>query len=180
MSDALPKFVQGMFAAAHLLNEAMKHRRALECIVLQANIMDGMLRMALILKRQIETKSRVIDEKLIRQLDSDGPISERSIYKLCLEAGIIQQDLFADLSVAYDKRNKCIHRYLLSDINYDYATNLVFELDALSDKVIAVVKGLEAEQVRLGVGMTVAGPELSKEFLREYAEQKEKSHHLGS
>src|SRR6266487_497937 len=140
MSQALEKFLQGMAAAVHLLNKAIERRSALECIVLQGNLADGGLRMALILKSQLDSRSNAIDDSLLSQRDSDPKVTERMIYSRCLQAGVIDQSLFDALSAAYDKRNKRIHRYLLSDIDYDYATNQVFELDSIRDRVNAIVE----------------------------------------
>ena len=172
--------MQGMTAAAHLMNVAVEKRSALECIVLQSNIIDGSLRIGLILKRQLVERNLAVDETLLDQTDDDKAISERSIYKRCLSAGVIDQRLFNNLSTLYNKRNKCIHRYLLSDIDYDFATHLVFELDSVLDEVGTVINRLESEQVAQGIGMTVAGPSTTKEELRKFAAIKEKPYNLGS
>lgn len=179
MRDRLDKFMRGLAAAAHLLNVAVENRSALECIVLQANIIDGALRVGLILQAQLDTKNSTIDEILLYQAEADKAVSEREIYKRCLSAGVVDQKLFDALSNLYDKRNKCIHRYLLSDIDYDYAINLVFELDKVRDEVVNVIGKLESEQISRGMGMTGSGPPASKAFLREYAAGKEKWYNLG-
>jgi len=181
-TTAIEKFLQGMAAARFLLNKAIERQSAFECIVLQANLMDGCLRIALILKSQLDSRSNVIDDSLLRQRDSDPKRPERMIYAQCLQAGVIDQSLFDALSAAYDKRNKCIHRYLLSDIEYDYASKLVFELDDLMSRVNAIVERLERQQIEFGVGMTVeGGPETSeslKQLLKEFAAKKEKHYNL--
>lgn len=178
MSTAIERFLQGMAAAAHLLNRGVERRSALECIVLQANLTDGCLRIALILKSQLDSRSNTIDDSLLRQDDSDCKVPEREIYARCLRTGVIDKALYEALSAAYDKRNKCIHRYVLSDIDYDYATNLVFENDGLLDRVKAVTEQLEKEQIDLGIGMTVLGEPATKEFLRDFAAKKEKKRYL--
>jgi uncharacterized protein YutE (UPF0331/DUF86 family) len=178
MSQVLDKFMQGMAAAVLLLNRAIDWQSALESIVLQANLIDGSLRIALILKAQLDSRSDAVDDSLLQQGDSDPKVPKKAIYKRCLEAGIIDKPLFAELSVAYNKRNKCIHRYLLSDIDYDYATELVFELAGIRDRVNAIMEQLENQQIELGVGMTRTGPEMSKEFLKAYATKKEKRYNL--
>jgi len=106
-------------------------------------VADAGLRIALILKSQLDSHSNAIDDSLLSPRDSDPKVTERMIYARCLQAGVIDQSLFDALSVAYDKRNKCIHRYLLSDIDYDYATNLVFELAGIRDRINAIVESLE-------------------------------------
>jgi hypothetical protein len=178
MADGLERFLQGMAAAAHLFNRAVEKKSALECIVLQANMLDGMLRIGLILKNQLDTNSSVVDQDLLTQDSTDRKVSEREIYKRCRDAAVIDPKLFDTLSSVYDKRNECIHRYVLSEIDYDYATKLVFELDGLLDTVKATIWHLEHEQIQRGIGMTVAGPSASKEFLREFASGKEKPYNL--
>lgn len=181
-ATAIEKFLQGMTAARFLLNKAIERQSAFECIVLQANLTDGYLRIALILKSQLDSRNNAIDDSLLHQRDSDPKVPERKIYARCLQTGVIDQSLFDALSAAYDKRNKCIHRYLLSDIDYDYVTKLVFELDDLMNRVNAIVERLERQQIELGVGMTVEGePETNeslKEFLKEFAAKKEKPYNL--
>jgi len=178
MADALERFLQGMAAAAHLFNRAVEKKSALECIVLQANMLDGILRVGLILKKQLDTHSSVVDQELLAQGPADRKVSEREIYKRCRDAGVIDLKLFDALSSAYDKRNECIHRYVLSEIDYDYATRVVFELDGVLDAVKAAVWRFEHEQIQKGIGMTVAGPSTSSEFLREFASGKEKPYNL--
>jgi hypothetical protein len=178
--DPLEKLLQGVAAAMILLNKAIEKRSALECIVLQANVIDGALRVGLILKKQLDTASRDIDAPLLRQGDADPRISERTIYQRGLDAGVIDQPLFDRLALAYDKRNRCIHRYLLSDITYDFATNLVFELDALLNDMNAAIEKLEKAQIARGVGVTVAGGGITMDFVREFASAKEHVHNLDS
>ena len=130
------------------------------------------------MKAQLDSRTSAIDDSLLQQRDSDPKIPEKEIYKRCLQADIVDKSLFDELSAAYNKRNKCIHRYLLSDIDYDYATELVFELAAIFDRVGGVVEQLENQQIKVGVGMTRIGPTLSKELLKDYAAEKEKRHNL--
>lgn len=180
MDEPLGRFMQGMMAAQLLLNKAIEKRSALECIVLQANLIDGALRIGLILKAQLNAGDSSIDDTLIAQSDNDSRVSERMVYKRCLESGVIDRTLFQRLSVAYDKRNKCIHRYLLSEIDYDFVTKLVFELSDLLEESSRAVGVLEQQQIEKGVGMTVSGPPQTKAELKAFAMQKEKRHNLDS
>ena len=65
-------------------------------------------------------------------------------------------------------------RFTLSDIDYDYATNLVFELHSIRHRVNAIVENLEKKQIQLGVGISALGPPITKEFLKDFAAEKEK------
>ena len=152
--DSLGKLLQGMAAAAQLLNTATEKRSAFEAIVLQSNLIDGTLRVGLVLKFQLDSGTGTIKETFLIPKDSE---TEKSIYQRCLDKKIIDQSLFKKLSQAHDKWNQCIHRFLLSDVDYDYASHLVFELDELLNSVKAVVGKLEEQQLEKGVGMTTRG-----------------------
>lgn len=157
MPDVLEQFLSGMAAACVKFNEAVEKRCAIECIILGAAIVDGQLRMALILREQLQSNSQAIQEKLLSQADDERGMSERSIFRRCHDAGIVNEPLFQRLGAAYDKRNKIIHRYLLSDANYAFATALVFEYADLIEAVKQVVHRIESEQIHLGRGMTGPG-----------------------
>lgn len=152
--DPLGKLLQGVAAAAQLLNTATEKRSALEAIVLQSNLIDGTLRVGLVLKFQLDSGTGTIKESFLIPKDSE---TEKSIYQRCLDKKIIDQSLFKKLSQAHDKWNQCIHRYLLSDIDYDYASNLVFELDELLSSVRAAIGHLEKQQLEKRIGMTRSG-----------------------
>ena len=178
MSDPLKKLLQGMVAAMHLLNKAIDKRSALECIVLQSNIIDGALRVGLILKAQLDSGTNEIDDSLLKQAETDPKMPERAIFQRCLANGVIDTTLFDTLTALYEKRNRCIHRYLLTDIDYDYATSLVFDLDAALKAVNDAIYRLEREQIEKSVGMTTSGPEATTEYLKQFAANKEKLHNL--
>lgn len=173
MPDVLEQFLSGMAAACVKFNEAVEKRSAIERIILGAAIIDGQLRMALILREPLQSNSRSIQEKLLCEADDERGVSERSIFRRCRDAGIVDEPLFQRLGAAYDKRNKIIHRYLLSDANYAFATALVFEYADVIETVKQVVHRIESEQIRLGRGMTVPGPECDLSLIKEMAKNKE-------
>lgn len=178
MSNSLEKFLQGVAASVHLFNKAVEKRVAFECIVLQSNMIDGILRIGLILKEQLDKRNSKYNELLLKQDDSDSIIPERAIYRKALDNKVIDKNLFNNLSEAYDKRNKCIHRYILCSIDYDFVTNLVFELDNLISCINDRVHYLEKSQIEQGIGMTVDGPLVTSDYLNEFAAQKEKPYNL--
>ena len=178
MYSPFPRFLQGFAAAVHLLNVAIEKRAALECIVIQANLIDGLLRMGLVLQAQLKERSSEIDERFIKQEDGDPMISEREIYKRAFAEDLIDQSLYNDLSAAYTRRNKAIHRYLLCSVTYEDAKRLVFCLDDLMERVRDQVHLIEQEQIQQGVGITVSGPEADRGFLKEFAAKKERPYNL--
>ncbi|MGH8456642.1 MAG: hypothetical protein ACRETW_05575 [Stenotrophobium sp.] len=69
--DSLSRFTDGMAAAQHRLESGYEARSALECIVLSAAIMDGLLRIGLIMQDQLDRHTNEVDERFLHQEDSD-------------------------------------------------------------------------------------------------------------
>ena len=92
-------------------------------------------------------------------------ISERNIYRFSLEQDIIDEELFALLNNLYEKRNRVVHRYIISKIT----TRQVLDIGIQYEKIIPIVSNeiakLEEIQVELGVGMCVAGSEIVRSQL---------------
>jgi uncharacterized protein YutE (UPF0331/DUF86 family) len=175
MSNRLKIFLDGMASACEKLSRGWETQSAIECVVLSAAIIDGLLRMGLILKQQLNTCSSNIDESLLHQRGTDRHISERTIFNRCRDEDIISEELHARISNAYDRRNRCVHRYLISDINYSYATQLVFDYANLIDEVKEAVNKLEQEQIRRKVGITeTAEIPFTKDFIQAMARRKDR------
>jgi len=136
ISPRVGKFIEAIAAARHHLSRAYDTRSALECIVLSASIIDAQLRIGIIMKQQLDNKTDSFDESLIHQKGGDKKRQERDILKMALDHGVINDIVYHMLNELYNKRNKCIHRYIISDINYQYATRLVFEYDEAITLVI--------------------------------------------
>jgi hypothetical protein len=160
--ERLNLFTEAMSAAALRLNHGYETCSALECIVLSAAIVDGLLRIGLIMKKQIDEHTSEVDVSLLHQKGDDQIRSERWVVNQAAVRGIIDASLQAELSGLYDCRNKCIHRYIISDINYDFATNLVFRYAQVLDRVNESVHALEEEQFKLGVGIVAAEADTSE------------------
>ena len=156
-------FLKGMAAAAQLAKRASSNGYLVEYIILAGSIIDGLLRMGLVLHHQIETSSTDIPEELMLQGEQDATVSEREIYKRSLAAGVIDASLFDRLNVLYSERNRVVHRYVISDIT----TENVFDTARGFEDVIPLVNGavhaVEERQIELGVGMTTRGAHLMGE-----------------
>jgi uncharacterized protein YutE (UPF0331/DUF86 family) len=163
-------FMTGFTAAVELDKRAAKEGCFVECVVLSAAVIDGTLRMGLILKHQLETNSKdLIDELLYQEEDGKG-ISEREIYRRALAKNIITQETHDSLSALYARRNRVIHRYIISMITTKDVLDIACEYDSLKHEVSDYVAELEKEQIRLGIGMTVSGDsENLSETLEEIA-----------
>ncbi len=122
-----------------------------------ADLLDGLPRISIILKEQINRKTEEIDETLITQKDKGGFFSERVIYKIALGKEIIDQDIFDELNDLYDKRNTIVHRFFLSSIQYADLLPVLLRFEALYQKLYEKLYALENKQIELGVGMTRGG-----------------------
>ncbi|MGH8456641.1 MAG: hypothetical protein ACRETW_05570 [Stenotrophobium sp.] len=69
---------------------------------------------------------------------------------------MIPKEFTARLRLLYEGRNKCIHRYIISDVNYSYATELVFDYaDAIKVACLSI-KNLEEKQYEMRIGIVAA------------------------
>lgn len=156
-NEKFDNFMRSFCAAAELGVRAAEHGCFVEFVVLTAAVIDGTLRMGLILKHQLETTSDVLLPELLHQGESDPMISEREVYRRCLAQSVIKQDVFDELNRLYDERNRVVHRYVISAITTKDVLDIGLAYDALKQRVSDAVALIEEEQIRLGVGMTVRG-----------------------
>ena len=153
--ERLTLFQEGMAAAVLRLNRAIESRSALECVALSAAIVDGLLRIGLILKSQLDSNSPEFDQKLLHQQDKDVRHGERWVIEQAGSRGVIPEEFRANLTRLYDRRNKCIHRFIISDVNYGFVTQLVFDYADAITRLNRYVGELETAQLHKGVGFVV-------------------------
>lgn len=105
------------FGAAIKLSDIAKHdRHFIELVCLFASIIDGLLRLTLVMKEQLDSNSDILNERLFFQDINDTKITERTIYKEAFRKKIITKPIHKKLNTLYDQRNRIIHRYVISDI----------------------------------------------------------------
>ena len=153
----LANFMQGFAAAVELDARAAKQGCFVESVCLTASLIDGLLRMGLILKHQLETASSLLLEELLYQADDDRAVLERAVYRRALESSVIDRATFDELQSLYDDRNRVVHRYIISAITTSEVLHIAMRMDAVKHRVSDQVAVLEKEQIRLGVGMTRQG-----------------------
>lgn len=156
--DKLENFINGIGATRQLLSRAHSEGYLLEALVLYATVVDGLLRMALLLSEQIASKTSNINEKYIFQDESASSyLSEWKIYKLASEERVIEDDLFNEISALYEVRNKAIHRFLISEIEYSHLELVLGRYELVFQRLWTVVYNLESEQISKKIGMTISG-----------------------
>ena len=160
--EKFENFLRSFGASRLLLQRANENGFLIEGSVLYASLIDGLCRLSLILREQIDKKSRDINEKYIYQNAEESTFSERSIYKKVLDKKIISKELFKELNFLYDIRNKIIHRFFLSEIEYSHFEVLCQRYEHIFEKLTKTIYDLETEQIKQGVGMTVQEPTDSK------------------
>lgn len=165
------------FAAAHqLMNRAGSNGCFVEYVCLATSVIDGLIRVGLILQHQLDTKSRDIPIELVYQSEQGKIITERDIYKSASEKNILTNEQFDLLEELYKRRNKVVHRYIISEITTDQVLQIANEYQGLIEVISAVIYKLEEKQIKLGVGITVNGPDMLPEhhkmLVQEMANEK--------
>ena len=114
----ISNFLSGVGAAHNLLVDAIESKTSFtEQVCLSATLIDGLLRLSLVMKQQIDTRKGNVDPMLLFQGKRQKKyISEREIYKRARIAKIITKEIENKLHTLYNKRNVIVHRYLISDI----------------------------------------------------------------
>lgn len=151
------QFMDGFVGAAELLQRAAQNGFFIEYICLAASVIDGSLRMGLILQHQLKTRSSDLLEELLLRTDDDAIVSEREIYRRAARERVIENDLASNLEELYTKRNRVVHRFIISELTTQEVLQIATEFEQILPAVKAAVGTLEARQVELGVGMSRSG-----------------------
>jgi uncharacterized protein YutE (UPF0331/DUF86 family) len=159
--DRLSHFMRGL-TAAQLLQRAGENGSFVEYICLATAVIDASLRIGLILQHQIKTRTDEILDSLLYQKDEDRIVSERQIYRKALQEDILSKDLFDKLESLYEKRNRVVHRYIISDITTEQVLDIGIQYEKINPLISEAVGKLEQRQIETRVGMTVVTDGASK------------------
>src|ERR1035441_8594632 len=118
--DAFENFIYSYGAARDLLARAHRTGSLIEGLVLYVSLIDGLLRIALVLDKQLEDASGDVDFSYIQQEPGGRRYSEKEIYEQAHRRGIITTDMKAKIVDLYERRNAVIHRFFLTDIKEIY------------------------------------------------------------
>ncbi|MEJ0104724.1 MAG: hypothetical protein WDO19_20175 [Bacteroidota bacterium] len=69
---------------------------------------------------------------------------------------VIDDDLFNELFVLYEDRNRVIHRFIISEITLSEVESISHEYYIIRERVKVIVDDLESEQIKLGIGMVTS------------------------
>lgn len=155
----------------------------LEALILLVALLDTLLRYSILLTRINVRKTKKVDpdfRELFQQSEDTKFITERGIYKLAEEEvefpDYDKALFFKRINELYDIRNRAVHRFAITNFQYNESKLAVEEYRDLVNIVFEMIKKLEQEQVRLGVGFIKPG-ELD---LPDYEMRKEMSRAIGS
>ncbi|MBX3044109.1 MAG: hypothetical protein KIT33_04460 [Candidatus Kapabacteria bacterium] len=158
-------FMIGVGASNYLLNIAIEKKSFIEATCLLANIIDALLRIGIVLKYQLINKNSRIERMWIYQGDKDKIITEKKVYEKAKEIQIISESLFNELFALYDKRNRVVHRFIISEINLADVEEIATEYYLLFQKLNDIIKKIEEEQILTKTGMTVQSDDIDIDYM---------------
>jgi len=147
-------FLQGVGASSLILSKAIKNKAFIEATCILANQIDALLRIGIILKKQINNGNGEIETEWIYQGAKDKIKSEKDIYKKSLELNILNKSQFENLFSLYNDRNRVIHRFVISEITLAEVEDIAYAYYQHQIEITQMIFEIESEQIRLGVGMT--------------------------
>jgi len=162
---ALDKYdnFNGSLASSYDLRErALESKSHIEIIAIVSNQIDTYLRISIVLKKQLQQETNNIEVKYLFQEENERRIMERSIYKEAKSLNIITQELFDELNLLYDMRNRVIHRYIIGYIKTIDIADTAVKYLLLSEKIRKILKSIEDEQIENGIGI------YGKGYLKDY------------
>jgi hypothetical protein len=109
-------FIGSLGASYDLLTKSIESETYIESIVILSNQIDAFLRLNIILETQLLNKTNDIEIKYLYQGESERGMIERKIYVKAFEMKIIDEKLYEQLNNLYNKRNRVIHRYIISEL----------------------------------------------------------------
>ncbi|MFT3844334.1 MAG: hypothetical protein QM725_04725 [Lacibacter sp.] len=148
-------FLSGIGAAHNMLADAVDSKRSfIEQTCLSATLIDGLLRLSLVMKQQLDTKKEIIDPVLLYQSKRQKKfIPERKVYERAASEKIISKAILGKLNSLYDNRNIIVHRYLISDIK----TKEVIQIAKKYVQIYLIIKErhrvVHDKLVRANIGM---------------------------
>jgi hypothetical protein len=147
-------FLQGIGATNVILKRAFENKAFIEATCILSNQIDSLLRIAIVLQVQIINNNDAIEKEWIYQGKTDKKKSEKDVYKKAKELNIINGELYNELFILYEDRNRVIHRFIISEITMAEVEDISHKYYNIRERMKVIVDNLESEQIRLRVGMT--------------------------
>lgn len=174
--DKYDNFLSSLAASIDLLNRAYQSNSFIEQVAILANQIDAFLRLAIVLKYQLDNETDDFDVKYLFQREDDRTdlISETMIYVEASKMKVIDSDIKNELLRLYKLRNKVIHRYIISFLKTREIAKISYEYSIIKEKIRLLLKSYE--EMQFGKGFGIYGRGYSKkdkldinEFRRLYS-----------
>lgn len=162
--DKHDNFLASLAASYDLMMNAYESESYIELVVILSNQIDAFLRLAIILKEQLEKETNDIEVQYLFQGDDEKGITERNIYRKAHEIKIIDADTFKELNEMYDFRNRVMHRYIISFLKTRDIVKIAYEYSILNEKIRLVLNLYEEKQFGKGFGIYGRGYSRKDEF----------------
>ena len=144
-SDYFNDLCHSIATARLLLRKAHDNGCVIEGICLYVSIIDGFLRLAVIYSRTKNSPnhSYSFDKNFIRQDEGERTQSEKEIYDIAFREKIISEKLYKELREMYQFRNKVVHRFNISNINYTQVAEACTKFESIYHEIFDIVALLE-------------------------------------
>jgi hypothetical protein len=159
--DKHDNFLASLAASYDLLMNAYESESYIELVVILSNQIDAFLRLAIILKEQLEKETNDIEVKYLFQGVNEKGIAERIIYAKAHDLKIVDNETFTKLNDLYNLRNRVMHRYIISFLKTRDIVKLVYEYSIVNEKIRLILKSYE--EIQFGKGFGIYGIGYCKE-----------------
>lgn len=146
------KFIVSLAASFDLKNKAIKNSAFIEIIILSANQIDAYLRLCIVFKFQLLENNSLFKLEYLFQGDEDKPLMEKKIYDKAKDMTIISDAQHKNLYSLYDRRNKVVHRYIITDIKTKELLEIGYNYEILCEEIRLILKDIEEEQFDKKIG----------------------------
>lgn len=150
-------FMKGIATSQLLLNNAMEAKSFFEVLVILTAQIEALLRMSIVLKLQILNGDKEFDDRWFFQEKTRKTITLEDITEEAMRLEIIDESLSTEIRNCKSQSTHLSENFITSPIALPELEAVAYESYETSKKVSDIVFELEAQQVKLGVGMTVAG-----------------------
>ena len=160
---AYDNFMSSIMAAFDLRNRAKENLSVIEVVILTSNIIDAYLRLSIVMTTQLINVSDDFDVKYLFEGETGKGRSEGKIYSEANQLKIIDETELEALNSLYRRRNKVVHRFLISKIRTNDVIKLADDYNSVLEWITVKLKSIEDEQIDAGVGLYSVG--YSKDYV---------------
>jgi hypothetical protein len=151
-------FLISFGAARKMLERAQERGSFIEGIVVYVSLIDGLLRISLVLDKQLAGNFTGDIDDYTQQVTGGPKFTEKMIYTEARRRNLIDDELRDEIIDLYNQRNAVIHRFFLEGMTYTSLEPLLDRYEVVYHRCYDVVNALEERQIaRGGPGMTQKG-----------------------